>query len=111
MIYATTPEEIAARRKTFIRKWRLKHHAVADSLEEAGDRLVHLRAPATEPMAQPTHDQCDRAIARGVQATDQNPNRAAVGRHRCDDVLGAARLETDQHAQGGRLADPRHKAY
>jgi transposase-like protein len=39
MIYATTREEITTRRKAFIRKWRLKHHAVADSLEEAGDRL------------------------------------------------------------------------
>src|SRR6202789_1217914 len=39
MIYATTPEEIAARRKAFLRKWRLKHRAVADSLEEAGERL------------------------------------------------------------------------
>ncbi len=39
VIYATTPEEIAVRRKAFIRKWRLKHRAVADSLEEAGDRL------------------------------------------------------------------------
>ena len=39
MIYATTREEIEARRKAFIRKWRLKHRAVADSLEEAGDRL------------------------------------------------------------------------
>jgi putative transposase len=39
MIYAQTREEIAARRKAFIRKWRLKHGAVADSLEEAGDRL------------------------------------------------------------------------
>jgi len=39
MIYATTRAEIEARRKAFIRKWRLKHHAVADSLEEAGDRL------------------------------------------------------------------------
>ena len=39
MIYAATPEEIAMRRKAFIRKWRLKHRAVADSLEEAGDRL------------------------------------------------------------------------
>ena len=32
-------QEIEARRKAFIRKWRLKHRAVADSLEEAGDRL------------------------------------------------------------------------
>ena len=39
MIYAATPEEIESRRKAFIRKWRLKHRAVADSLEEAGDRL------------------------------------------------------------------------
>jgi putative transposase len=39
MIYAATPEEIAARRKAFIRKWRLKHRAVADSLEEAGEHL------------------------------------------------------------------------
>ena len=39
MIYAATCEEIEARRKAFIRKWRLKHRAVADSLEEVGDRL------------------------------------------------------------------------
>jgi transposase-like protein len=29
----------AARRKAFIRKWRLEHRAIVDSLEEAGDRL------------------------------------------------------------------------
>jgi putative transposase len=39
MIYAATPEEIEVRHKAFIRKWRLKHRAVADSLQEAGDRL------------------------------------------------------------------------
>jgi putative transposase len=39
MIYAATREEIEARRKAFIRKWRLKHRAVADSLEEARQRL------------------------------------------------------------------------
>jgi transposase-like protein len=39
MIYAATHEEIETRRKAFIRKWRLKHRAVADSLQEAGDRL------------------------------------------------------------------------
>jgi transposase-like protein len=39
MIYATSPTEIAQRRRAFIRKWRLKCKAVADSLEEAGDRL------------------------------------------------------------------------
>jgi transposase-like protein len=39
MIYAATAEEIEERRKAFVRKWRLRHHAVADSLEEAGDAL------------------------------------------------------------------------
>ena len=39
MMYAKTKQEIEAKRKVFIRKWRLKCHAVADSLEEAGDRL------------------------------------------------------------------------
>ena len=39
MIYAATRQEIEARRKAFIRKWRLKCPAVAASLEEAGERL------------------------------------------------------------------------
>lgn len=39
MIYAETAEEIEERRKVFLRKWRLRHRAVADSLEEAGDAL------------------------------------------------------------------------
>jgi putative transposase len=39
MIYAKTAKEIETRRKSFIRKWRLKCRAVADSLEQAGERL------------------------------------------------------------------------
>jgi transposase-like protein len=39
MIYAATKQEVEAKRKAFIRKWRLKCPAVADSLEEAGDKL------------------------------------------------------------------------
>ena len=39
MIYAATRQEIEARRKAFIRKWRLKHRAVADSHEETRHRL------------------------------------------------------------------------
>ncbi len=39
MIYADTPQEVQKRRQAFLRKWRLRHRAVADSLEEAGDRL------------------------------------------------------------------------
>ena len=39
MIYAETAAEVEARRKAFLRKWRLRCKAVADSLEEAGDKL------------------------------------------------------------------------
>jgi len=39
MIYADTAAEVHKRRKAFLRKWRLKCRAVADSLEEAGDKL------------------------------------------------------------------------
>ena len=39
MIYAETAADVETRRKAFLRKWRLKCRAVADSLEEAGDRL------------------------------------------------------------------------
>ncbi|WP_415182679.1 IS256 family transposase [Phaeovulum sp.] len=39
MICAETAAEVEKRRKAFLRKWCLKCRAVADSLEEAGDRL------------------------------------------------------------------------
>jgi len=39
MIYAATKQEVEAKRKAFIRKWRLKCPAAAASLEEAGDKL------------------------------------------------------------------------
>jgi putative transposase len=39
MIYADTKQEVEAKRKAFIRKWRLKCPAVAASLEEVGDKL------------------------------------------------------------------------
>jgi len=39
MIYAESKELVEAKRKAFIRKWRLQCRAVADSLEEAGERL------------------------------------------------------------------------
>jgi putative transposase len=49
MIYATSAAEIEAHRRAFIRKWRLKCKAVADSLEEAGDRLfTFTRLPVSQ---------------------------------------------------------------
>ena len=109
MIYAATRGEVETRRKAFIRKWRLKCRAVADSLEEAGDRLfTFTRFPPSQWKIDPNLER-DRAIARGVQAPDQDSDRAALRRNRRHAVLGAARLRTDHHAQGRRMADPRHR--
>ena len=63
MIYAATPEEIESRRKAFIRKWRLKHRAVADSLEEAGDRLFSFtRLPPSQWRSARTTDEIDKSF-------------------------------------------------
>ena len=46
MIYASAAQEVEAKRKAFVRKWRLRCRPVADSLEEAGEKLfTFLRFP------------------------------------------------------------------
>jgi putative transposase len=46
MIYAKTVKEVEVKHKAFLRKWRLKCPAVAESLDEAGPRLfTFLRYP------------------------------------------------------------------
>ena len=65
MIYASTSKEIEARRKSFIRKWRLKCRAVADSLEEAGDRLfTFTRLPDSQWRSARTTDEIDKSDFR-----------------------------------------------
>lgn len=71
MIYAATPEEIAARRKAFIRKWRLEHRPVAKSLEGAGHRLFSFaRLP-------PSFRSDQHAQGRRLAHTRYQANRAA----------------------------------
>jgi putative transposase len=49
MMYAGTAQEVQAKRRAFLRKWRLRCPAVANSLEEAGDRLfTFLRLPPSQ---------------------------------------------------------------
>jgi transposase-like protein len=49
MIYAPTAADVQSKRRALLRKWRLKCRAVADSLEEAGDRLfTFLRFPDSQ---------------------------------------------------------------
>ena len=47
MMYAENAEQVRKKRKAFLAKWRLRCRGVADSLEEAGERLfTFLRYPA-----------------------------------------------------------------
>jgi hypothetical protein len=99
MIYAAMHEEVKARRMTFIRK--MAAQASRRRRQPAGSRRPALRvhAATAEPMAQRWHHQRDRAAAPRVQTTDQNADRAAIGGHCGDAVLGTARFRPDQHAQ------------
>jgi len=67
MIYAATRGEVETRRKAFIRKWRLKSRAVADSLEEAGDKLFTFTRIACTSFLTAYDD--GRVIAPCVQPT------------------------------------------
>ena len=111
MIYAATREEIETRRKAFIRKWRLKHRAVADSLEEAGERLfAFTRLPPSQWRSVRTTNAIERLheeFKRRIKTQTVLPS-ADTRRHA---VLGAARFRSDQHAQGRWLADARHQAH
>ncbi len=63
MVYAKTKSEVEEKRKAFIRKWRLKCRAVADSLEEAGDKLfTFTRFPQSQWKSDPNVE-CNRAFA------------------------------------------------
>ena len=109
VIYAPTREEIETRRKAFIRKWRLKHRAVADSLEEAGERLfAFTRLPPTQWRSVRTTNAIERLheeFKRRIKTQTVLPS----SRHRRHVVLGAACIRSDQHAQGRRLANARHQ--
>jgi transposase-like protein len=117
MIYAGSKPEIEARRKAFIRTWRLKCHAVAASMEEAGDTLfTFARFPKGQWRSIWTSNSIDppdqvRGLARGARAADQDPDRAALGGNRRDGVLGFDGIRSNQHAQGRWLAEPRGKAF
>ena len=84
MIYAETAKEIAERRKAFLRKWRLKRRAVADSLEEAGDRLFTFtrlppgqwRSARTTNAVERLHEEFKRRIK--TQTVLPSPETAAM---------------------------------
>ena len=110
MIYAATKPEIEARRKGL--RPQMAPQMPRRRRQPGGSRrqALHLHALPAEPMEIDPNLERDRALARGVQAPDQDPDRAALRRNRRHAVLGAARLRADHHAQGRRMAEPRRKA-
>ena len=77
MIYADTAAEIEKRRKAFLRKWRLKCKAVAESLEEAGDRLfTFTRLDPSQWKAARTTNAIERLRAT---RNDRSPPRTPSG--------------------------------
>jgi hypothetical protein len=86
MIYAATREEIETRRKAFIRKWRLKHRAVADSLEEAGDRLfTFTRLPPDQWRSVRTTDEINKSYVMTSPGTSRACSLVRP-RRRCSSV-------------------------
>jgi ubiquinone/menaquinone biosynthesis C-methylase UbiE len=76
-----------------------------------GSRHCRPGLPAVRTMEECANYQRNRTVTRRVQATDQDPNRVALGRHCRDVVLGFARLRPDQHAQSRWMENNRRKAY
>jgi len=84
MIYPATPKEVEERRRAFIRKWRLKCRAVADSLEEAGGRLFTFtrlppsqwRSARTSNAIERLHEEFKRRIK--TQTVLPSPETAAM---------------------------------
>ena len=83
-IYAATPKEVEERRRAFLRKGRLKGRAVADSLEEAGDRLFTFtrlppgqwRSARTSNAVERLHEEFKRRIK--TQTVLPSPETAAM---------------------------------
>ena len=93
MIYAGTAQEVMKRRKAFVRKWCLRCRAVADSLEEAGDRLfTFTRLDPSQWKAARTTNAIER-FERGVPPADQDPD-------------GPADTGNRAHASVGRCSHP-----
>ena len=82
MIYAKTAEEIEAKRKAFLRKWRLRCARSPTAWKKRASDSSPSRA-SRRPMESHPNYQRHRAVARGVQAAHQDPIHAALAETAC----------------------------
>ncbi len=111
MIYAAMREEIEARRKVFSANGGLKHRAVADSLEEAGDRLfTYTRVPPSRWRSVRTTNAIERLheeFKRRIKTQTVLPS-ADTAAMLFWALLASGRIRP---AQSRWMADTRHKAH
>jgi transposase-like protein len=111
MIYAETREQIEARRKAFIRKWRVKHRAAADSLEEAGDRLfTFTRLPPSQWKSARTTNAIDVRFDQPIEIVPGSHAEQIYGREVEEEPLPAAWLRKAADV-GGLLLAPYEPTY
>jgi putative transposase len=108
MIYADTKPEIEAKRKAFVRKWRLKCPAAAASLEQAtscSPSPASRKANGNRSEPRMRSSDCTKSSNGGSRPRPCCPRRK---QQPC--CLGFAGFWPDHNAQGGRLANPQRKA-
>jgi transposase-like protein len=110
MIYAETAKEIEARRRGFLRKWRLRCQAVADSFKEAGEALFALsRLPPSQWKSARTTDEIDKLFRRDLLSWLGTGDRVAKSRARgCEP--GRVAFTVAPHWQHPCAAFPGHVA-
>ena len=111
MIYAATPKEIETRRKAFLRKWRLRHRPSPTVWRKLAIASLPLRACHRANGEVREQQMRSNVCTKSSNGRIKNADRIAISRYGGDVVLGAARLRSDQHAQGRWLADTCNKAY
>ena len=102
MIYAATAEEIEERRKAFLRKWRLRHRAVADSLEEAGDNLfAFTRLPPSQWKSARTTNAIERLHEEFKRGSRPRPSCPRPRRPPCCSGRCSLRARSDMRKVDG----------
>jgi hypothetical protein len=93
MIYAETAAKVEAKREAFLRRWRLKCRAVADSLEEAGERLfTFTRLPpgsGSRPGARTRSSGCTRSSSAASSPGPCCPRPRPCSSGRCSPPAGS----------------------
>jgi putative transposase len=106
MMYAAMKQEVEAKRKAFIRKWRLKCRQLGRGRRQA----LHLtRFPQSQWKSLRTSNAIER-LHEEFKRPNQDSDRPAIGRNSRDVVLGSAGFGADHDAQSRWLAKPQRKA-